>query len=73
MNTHANIILEQAIDFASLWIHINVEVARRGGQTRDGLDIRSQSVTAAISLTKRILLVKLLTCSLLPQPTSRPG
>lgn len=36
--------LEKAINLTSLQVHIDIEVTGSGGETGNGLDVRSQSV-----------------------------
>lgn len=38
--------LEESIDLAGLGVDVDVEVARSGGETGDGLDVGGESVSA---------------------------
>lgn len=41
---HCDVYLEETVNLAGFGVHVNVEVAWCGGQTRNGLDVRSKSV-----------------------------
>jgi hypothetical protein len=43
MNTNT-ISLKEAVDLASLGINIHIEISRSSRQTRNGLNVRSESV-----------------------------
>lgn len=66
--------LEETVDLTSFGIHIDIEVARCGGQAWDSLDVRSKRVPVAHSLAVEVSQsIKIeLTGILRQQPSSHP-